>query len=178
MKRLLLSIVLLVMLLAGCNTVEVATEPVKDIPPINDTLPTKDIPPAGNLLSSITESEPQIQITGGLLLWHRTLPQETFTLEDIAIEIYNYGDFAIEVLALEIIIDGEGHTYRLDSMRVDPGPILVQPEEKIEVAIQPMLGGYHNGNHIIVIKLLSPSGAVLYTHPETHLKSLTVKGTG
>ena len=163
----LLLVVLLVMLV-GCNTVEVATEPVKDTPLVVT-------PPVDELLFTVTESEPQIQITGGLLIWHRTLPQETFTLEDITVEIYNYGDFAIEVLSLELLVDGESQIYRLDSMRGTSGVVLIRAEEKIEVAIQPMLEGYSDSPHVIVIKLLSPSGAALYTHPETHLKSLTVR---
>ena len=54
---------------------------------------------------SISISAPQIQISSGNLHWHKQLPNSTYTLEDVAIEIYNFGDFDILVAQLEMRVD-------------------------------------------------------------------------
>ncbi|GAI48340.1 unnamed protein product, partial [marine sediment metagenome] len=65
------------------------------------------IPEESELTYSIGVSVPSIQISGGNLHWHKKFPDTTYTLEDMAIKIYNFGDSDIAVAQLEIRVDGD-----------------------------------------------------------------------
>ena len=103
---------------------------------------------------SISISAPPIQISGGNLHWHKKLPNNTYTLEDVAIEIYNFGDFGILVAQLEMRVDENSRLFNVDM--VIPGRV------RESLVVQPMMEGYDGGTHIVYAALLDENGEILY----------------
>ena len=72
------------------------------------------IPEPSELTYSVSISAPPIQISSGNLHWHKELPNDSYTLEDMAMEIYNFGDFDISVAQLEIRVDEDTRLFNID----------------------------------------------------------------
>jgi len=153
-----LLILLATALLSGCCPPEkTLSEPVITEPP--------------EFTYSVSISAAPIQISSGNLHWHKELPNDSYTLEDVALEIYNLGDFDILVTQLEIRVDEDTRLFNID--RVIPGG------ERESLALQPMMEGYDGGVHRFYIALLDDNGGVLYQNKGEEIGPLEpVPGTG
>jgi hypothetical protein len=153
-----LALLLAMALLSGCS-------------PSNATAgqPATTEPP--ELSYSVTVSAVPIQISSGNLHWHRELPNDSYTLEDMALEIHNFGDSDIAVAQLEIRVDDATGLFSID--RVLAGGT------KESIALQPMLAGFDGGVHRIYLSLLDDKGRVLYQDEGQDIGPLEpVPGTG
>ena len=99
-------------------------------------------------------SAPTIQISGGNLVWHKKLPSTSYTLEDVAIEAYNFGDFDILVAQLEMRVDENSKLFNID--------MIIPAGARSNLVVQPMMEGYHGGSHVVHMTLLDENGSVLY----------------
>jgi len=152
-------------LLAGCSTPEM-------------TATQQAIPEESEFAYSISISAPPIQISGGNLQisggnlhWHKKLPNNTYILEDAAIEIYNFGDFDILVAQLEMRVDKNSRLFNVDM--VIPG------KTRESLAVQPMMEGYDGGTHIVHVVLLDENGEILYESDGHEIGPLEpIPGTG
>jgi len=153
-----LLLLLAIALPLGCSTPEIkSSEPV--------------IPEPSKFTYDISISAPPIQISGGNLHWHKKLPNDSYTLEDIAIEICNFGDFDILVAQLEITVDDNTRLLNID--RVIPAG------ERKNLAVQPMMEGYDGGAHRVYVALLDQNGGVLCQNNGEDVGPLEpVPGTG
>jgi len=116
-------------------------------------------------------SAPTIQISGGNLVWHRKLPSTSFTLEDVAIEAYNFGDFDISVAQLEMRVDENSRLFNID--------MVIPAGARSNLVVQPMMEGYHGGSHVVRVALLGESGEVLYETNSQEVGPLEpIPGTG
>lgn len=111
-------------------------------------------PEPSGLTYSISVSAPPIQISGGNLHWRKELPGDNYTLEDLTIEIYNFGDFDILVTQLEVTVDED--TVLLDINSV------VHGGERKSLAFQPVMADYDGGIHHVYMALLGEDGSILY----------------
>jgi len=129
------------------------------------------IPDESEFTYSISISTPPIQISGGNLHWHKKLPNNTYTLEDMAVEIYNFGDFDILVAQLEVKVDENSRLFNVD---------MVIPEGAREsLIVQPMMEGYDGGTHIVYVALLNENGEILYESDGQEIGPLEpIPGTG
>jgi hypothetical protein len=143
-KTLLYSGILILLALAlfsGCSPSEkTSCEPATPEPP--------------EFTYSVSISAVPIQISSGNLHWHRELPNDSYTLENIALEINNLGDFDILVAQLEIRVDEDTDSFDID--RVIAGGAMES------IALQPMMEGYDGGVHRVYLTLLDDNGKVLY----------------
>jgi hypothetical protein len=129
------------------------------------------IPEKSEFTYSTGISVPPIQISGGNLHWHKKLPNNTYTLEDLAIEIYNFGDFDILVTQLEMRVDENSRLFNVDM--VIPG------RARKSLVVQPMMEGYDGGTHIVYVALLDENGEILYENNGEEIGPLEpVSGTG
>jgi len=153
-----LVILLAMALLSGCSP--------------SDTTPSQPVitePP--ELTYSVSVSAVPIQISSGNLHWHRELPDDSYTLEDVALEIHNLGDFAIPVAQLEIRVDDDAGLFNIDRV--------VAGGTKESIALQPMMKGYDGGIHRVYLSLLDDKGVVLYQNEGKDIGPLEpVPGTG
>ena len=153
-----LLILLAIALLSGCSMPEkTSSEPVIPEPP--------------EFTYSVSISAAPIQISSGNLHWHKELPNDSYTLEDVALEIYNHGDFDILVAQLEIRVDEDTRLFNV--ARVIPGG------ERESLILQPMMEGYDGGAHRVYVALLDDNGGVLYQNKGEDIGPLEpVPGTG
>ena len=152
-------------LLAGCSTPEM-TATQQAIPATQQILPEES-----EFTYSISISTPRIQISGGNLHWHKKLPNNTYTLEDAAIEIYNFGDFDILVAQLEMRVDKNSRLFNIDM--VIPG------RTRESLTVQPMMEGYDGGTHIVYVVLLDENGEIIYESDGHEIGPLEpIPGTG
>lgn len=159
---------LAVVLLLGCSTLEITPDD-QVIPKESDG--ERVMPEESELTYSIGVSVPSIQISGGNLHWHKKFPDTTYTLEDMAIKIYNFGDSDIAVAQLEIRVDG-------DSKLFDIG-MTISGRTKENVVVHPMMEGYDGGIHIVFMSLLDENGRILYEKNGEEIGPLEpVPGTG
>ena len=151
-------IILTVALFPGCSLSEKTyNEPVILEPP--------------EFTYSVSTSAVPIQISSGNLHWHRELPNESYTLEDMAVEIHNFGDFEISVAQLEIMVDEDARLFNIN--RVITGG------SRENIALQPMMAGYNGGVHRVFVSLLDDNGGVLYQNEGEDIGPLEpVPGTG
>ncbi len=159
-----LFILFAVALLLGCSTPEI-TYSERVIPRV--------VPEESEFAysNSISISAPPIQISGGNLHWHKKLPNNTYTLEDLAIEIYNFGDFDILVAQLEMRVDENSRLFNVDM--VIPG------RERKSLVVQPMMEGYDGGTHIVYVALIDENSEILYESDGHEIGPLEpVPGTG
>lgn len=103
---------------------------------------------------SVSVSAAPIQISSGNLHWHKELPNDSYTLEDMALEIYNFGDFNIPVAQLEITLDEDVSLFNIDQ--------IITGGARENIALQPMMEGYDGGIHRVYMALLDDNGRVLY----------------
>jgi len=151
-----------VFLLPGCAAPEIASE---------ITSGEQVIPEELEFVSSISISVPQIQISGGNLHWHKQLPNNTYTLEDIAIEIYNFSDSDIKVARLEIKVDEKGGLFNVD--------MVIPARARESLIVQPMMEGYDGGTHTTYVALLDENGDILYESDGHEIGPLEpIPGTG
>jgi len=136
-----------VVLLVGCAAPEIASE----ITSGEQVIPEE---PGFAYTYSISISAPQIQISGGNLHWHKQLPNSTYTLEDVAVEIYNFGDFDILVAQLEMRVDENGRLFNVD--------MVIPARARESLIVQPMMEGYDGGTHTTYVALLDENGEILY----------------
>lgn len=94
-----------------------------------------------------------IKIDGGNLAWHRRLPDDTYTLEAIAIGVLNSGEFGIFIAQLEVVIDGKAKLFDVEQ--------LVPGGTEKNLVVQPMMNGYDGGSHFVYIALLNDEGRLL-----------------
>jgi len=153
-----LLILLAVALLSGCSLPEkTPAEPV--------------IPEPAEFTYSVSTSAAPIQISSGNLHWHRELPNDSYTLEDMALEIYNFGDFDISVAQLEIRVGEDSKLFNIDRV--------ISGGERESIALQPMMEGYDGGVHRVYVALLDDNGGVLYQNKGEDIGPLEpVPGTG
>jgi hypothetical protein len=153
-----LIILLAIALLSGCSVPEkTPSEPV--------------IPQPLEFTYSVSISAVPIQISSGNLHWHKELPNDSYTLEDMALEIYNPGDFDILVAKLEIKVDEDTKLFNID--RAIPGG------ERENIVLQPMMEGYDGGTHRVYVALLDQNGGVLYQNKGEDIGPLEpIPGTG
>jgi hypothetical protein len=136
-----LVLVLAMAMLSGCSTPEATpSQPAVPEPP--------------ELSYSVTVSAVPIQISSGNLHWHRELPDDSYTLEDVALEIHNFGDFDVPVAQLEIRVDDDASLFNID--------LVVAGGTKESIALQPMMAGFDGGIHRVYLSLLDDKGGVLY----------------
>jgi hypothetical protein len=128
-------------LLSGCSTPQ--TTPIEQATP----------EPSG-LTYSISISTPPIQISGGNLHWHKELPGDSYTLEDLTVEIYNFGNFDILVAQLEVTVDEDTKLLNINSV--------IHGGERKSLVFQPMMEDYDGGTHHIYMSLLDENGDILY----------------
>jgi hypothetical protein len=153
-----LALLLVMALLPGCS-------------PSNATAGQPVTPEPPELSYSVTVSAVPIQISSGNLHWHRELPDDSYTLEDMALEIHNLGDSDIAVARLEIRVDDDTGLFSID--RVLAGG------SKESIALQPMMAGFDGGVHRIYLSLLDDKGGVLYQNEGQDIGPLEpVPGTG
>ena len=128
-------------LLSGCSTPEMAynSEPVT--------------PDESEIAYSVSVSAPPVQINGGNLHWHKKLPNNTYILEDLALEIHNFGDFDIRVTQLEVSVDGNSQLLNID--------MTIPGKTSKSLVVQPMSEGHNGGTHIVSLTLLDEDGNVL-----------------
>jgi uncharacterized protein YcfL len=154
-----LLLLLAAVLLSSCSTPEKTSisEPV--------------IPEPSEFTYSVSISAAPIQISSGNLHWHKELPNKSYTLEDIALEIYNLGDLDILVAQLEIRVDEDTRLFNID--RVIPGG------ERENIVLQPIMEGYDGGAHRVYVALLDHNGTVLYQNNGEDIGPLEpIPGTG
>jgi hypothetical protein len=136
-----IAIILAVALLSGCS--------------LSETTPSQPVIPEPPKLSySVSVSAVPIQISSGNLHWHRELPSDSYTLEDMAVEIHNLADFDVSIAQLEIRIDDDSRLFNVDR--------LIAGGARESVALKPMMEGYDGGVHCVYISLLDGNGGVLY----------------
>jgi hypothetical protein len=149
-----------------------AMAPLSGCSPSNATTgqPVTAEPP--ELSYSVTVSAVPIQISSGNLHWYRELPDDSYTLEDLALEIHNLGDSDIPVAKLEIRVDDDDVAlFNID--RVLAGGA------KESIALQPMMAGFDGGVHRVYLSLLDDKGGVLYRDEGQDIGPLEpVPGTG
>ena len=133
-------------LFSGCSA-------PKKLSPETSFLKAQLTTPPSNFTYSLTLSAPLLQISGGNLHWHKSLPADDFTLEDLAIEVLNYGDIDIFVARLGITVDNDTRTLAVDR--------LIPPGERINLVFRPMMAGYDGGMHYINVVLLDEGGGTL-----------------
>lgn len=151
-----------IVLLLGCAAPEIASE---------ITSGEQVIPKELEFVSSISISAPPIQISGGNLHWHKQLPNSTYTLEDMAIEIYNFGDFDILVAQLEMRVDENSRLFNID--------MVIPARARESLIVQPMMEGYDGGTHTTYVALLGENGEILYESDEYEIGPLEpIPGTG
>jgi len=149
-------------LLLGCSAPEITSE---------ITSGEQVIPEESEFTYSISTSAPPIQISGGNLHWHKRLPNNTYTLEDVAIEIYNFGDFDILVAQLEMRVDENSRLFNVD--------MVIPARVRESLVVQPMMEGYDGGTHIVYAALLDENGEILYESDGHEIGPLEpVPGTG
>jgi len=145
-------------LLSGCSAHEI-------------TYSERVIPEESEIAYSISISAPPIQISGGNLHWHKKLPNTIYTLEDLAIEIYNFGDFDILVAKLEMRVDENSQLFNVD--------MVIPARARKSLVVQPMMEGYDGGTHIVYVALLDENGEILYESDGHEIGPLEpVPGTG
>jgi hypothetical protein len=139
------------------------------MPQIASTEPV--MPKPSELTYSVSISAPAIQISGGNLHWHKKLPNNTYTLEDMTIEIYNFGNFDILVAQMEITIDDDTRLFKIDRV--------IHRGERENLVFQPMMEGYDGGTHHVYVALLDENGGVLYKNKGEVIGPLEpIPGTG
>jgi hypothetical protein len=120
---------------------------------------------------SVSVSAVPIQISSGNLHWHKELPNDSYTLEDMALEIYNFGDFDIPVAQIEIIVDEDISLFNID--------LVIAGGARESIALQPMMEGYDGGIHRVYMSLLDDNGGVLYRNEGEDIGPLEPEpGTG
>lgn len=145
-------------LLLGCSAPEITSS-------------ERVIPEEPEFAYSISISASPIQISGGNFQWHKKLPNNTYTLEDVAIEIYNFGDIDILLAQLGVRVDENSKLFNIGM--VIPGGA------RTSLVVQPMMEGYDGGTHIVYIALLDENGEILYGSDGYELGPLEpVPGTG
>ncbi len=166
-----LFILFAVALLLGCSASEI-TYSERIIPEESEfTYSERIIPEESEFTYSISISAPAIQISGGNLHWHKELPSNTYTLEDLAIEIYNFGDFDILVTQLEMRVDENSRLFNVD--------MVIPKRVKESLAVQPMMEGYDGGIHIVYVVLLNENSEILYESDAQEIGPLeSIPGTG
>ena len=153
-----LLILFAVVLLTGCSALKISPDKLL-------------MPQEAGLTYSISISEPRIQISNGNLHWHKKLPNTTYTLEDVVIEIYNFGDSDIVVSQLELRIDGDSKLFDID--------MAVSGRTKENVIVRPMMKNYDGGTHIVSMSLLDEKGRPLYQKNGEEVGPLEpIPGTG
>ena len=126
--------------------------------------------PAG-LTYGISISAPPIQISSGNLHWHKKLPSDSYSLEDMTIEIYNFGDFDIPVTRLEITVDEDTRLFDINSV--------IHGGERKSLVFQPMMEGYTGGTHQVYMALLDENDGILYENKGETIGPLEpTSGTG
>jgi hypothetical protein len=139
------------------------------VPEIKSSEPV--MPEPSKFTYDISISAPPIQISGGNLHWHKKLPNDSYTLEDIAIEICNFGDFDLSVVQLEITVDDDTRVFNIDM--VIPGG------ERRNLVVKPMMEGYDGGAHRVYVALLDQNGGILCQNNGENIGPLEpVPGTG
>jgi hypothetical protein len=129
------------------------------------------MPEPSELTYSVSVSAVPIQISSGNLHWHRELPNDSYTLENMALEIYNLGDFNIPVAQLEIRVDDDTSLFNIDRV--------ISGGAKESIAVQPMMAGYDGGIHRVYLALLDDNGGILYQNEGEDIGPLEPKpGTG
>jgi len=153
-----LVITLAAVLSSGCSLAEKpSNEPITPEPP--------------ELTYSISVSAAPIQISSGNLHWHRELPNESYTLENVALEIHNLGDFDIAVAQLEITVDEDTKLVDIDQV--------IAGGARESLALQPMMEGFDSGVHRVYMSLLDDNGRVLYQNQGEDIGPLEPEpGTG
>jgi len=160
--RSLFIILFAVVLLLGCAAPEIASE---------ITSGEQVIPEEPEFVSGISISAPQIRISGGNLHWHKQLPNKTYTLEDMAIEIYNFSDSDILVAQLEVKVDENGKLFNV--------AIVIPARTRESLIVQPMMEGYDGGTHTTYLALLDENGGILYESDGHEIGPLEpIPGTG
>jgi len=151
-------ILLAVVLLSGCSISEkTSNEPVILEPP--------------EFTYSVSTSAVPIQISSGNLHWHRALPNESYTLEDMAVEIHNLGDFDISIAQLEIMVDEDASLFNIN--------LVIAGGTRENIALKPMMAGYDGGVHRFLVSLLDDNGGVLYQNEGEDIGPLEPEsGTG
>jgi len=151
-------ILLAVALFSGCSLSEkTSNEPVILEPP--------------EFTYSVSTSAVPIQISSGNLHWHRELPNESYTLEDMAVEIHNLGNFDISVAQLEIMVDEDARSFNIN--------LVIAGGARENIALQPMMAGYDGGVHRVFVSLLDDNGGVLYQNEGEDIGPLEPEpGTG
>ena len=151
-------ILLALALLSGCSLSEKTSgEPVIPEPP--------------EFTYSVSVSAVPIQISSGNLHWHKELPNDSYTLEDMALEIHNLGDFDIPVAQLEIRVDEDISLFNIDR--------IIAGGARENIALQPMMEGYDGGIHRVYVSLLDDNGGVLYQNEGENMGPLEPEpGTG
>jgi len=154
----LLIIVSAMVLLSGCST--------------PDTAPSGQvIPGESEFTYSVSTTAPSIQISGGNLHWHKQLPNNTYTLENAAIEIYNFGDLDILVTQLEMRVDETSKLFNVD--------VVIPAMARESINIQPMIEGYDGNTHTSSVALLGENGEIIYQSSEYEIGPLEpIPGTG
>jgi len=151
-------IIFAIVLLLGCSVPEIT--PGEQV-----------IPEESELAYSVSISAPSIQMSGGILHWHKQLPNNTYTLENAAIEIYNFGDFDILVTQIEMWVDGKSKLFTVEAV------IPAMTRETINV--QPMIEGYNGSTHTIYITLLGENDKPIYQSDKYEIGPLEpTPGTG
>jgi len=128
-------------------------------------------PEPSELTYSVSISAAPIQISSGNLHWHRELPNKSYTLENIALEIHNIGDFDIAVAQLEIMVDEDTRLFNIDQV--------IAGGARESLALQPMMEGYDGSVHRVYLSLLDDNGGVLYRNQGEDIGPLEPEpGTG
>jgi hypothetical protein len=155
-------------LLSGCSTPQVTASAI----PISEITSSEPvIPNPSELTYSTSISAPPIQISSGNLHWHKILPDDSYTLEDIVLEIYNFGDYDISVAHLQITVD--------DDTRLLPVDRVIHGGERSNLVFPAMMEGYDGGTHRVHVALLDENGGVLYQNNGENIGPLEpVPGTG
>ena len=151
-------------LLAGCS--------IPEIPAIQQAMPAiqQAMPEESEFAYSISTSAPPIQISGGNLHWHKKLPNDTYTLEDVVVEIHNFGSLDIMVSQIELMIDRDSKLFNID--------VMISKGTRRNVVVHPMTEGYDGGTHTIYLALLDNNGTLLYDTEQVVGPLHPVSGTG
>jgi len=153
-----LLILFAVALLSGCSTPR-------------STSIEQVIPEPSGLSYSVSTSAPPIQISSGNLHWHKKLPSDSYSLEDMTIEMYNFGDFDILVAQLEITVDEDTRLLDINSV--------IHGGERKSMVFQPMMEGYDGGTHHVYMALLDENDGILYENKGESIGPLEpTPGTG
>jgi len=163
-----LLMLLTVVPLIGCSTPQIIAS---EITSSETTASEQAIPKPSELTYNTSISAPPIQISSGNLHWHKKLPNDSYTLEDMAIEIYNFGDYDISVAQLEITVDDDTRLFTVDRV--------IHGGERSNLVFQPMMEGYDGGAHRVHVALLDENGGVLYQNNGENMGPLEpIPGTG